>query len=148
MSRVRPFPDAQNTVLMIRYAGNALNDFSELDARAKRTLFHRLVRLHRSGVQHNDLEPRNVVIAAKSSASSASGPVIIDFDRAELDHDCPGPSCEELLQVAKDLGLDIGVEMERQVQEEGKTSVYGVVVAFVSAVVFALFRLPHRPHND
>ncbi|KAJ7717777.1 hypothetical protein B0H16DRAFT_1610204 [Mycena metata] len=100
-----PFPDAQNTVLMIRYAGNALNDFSELDARAKRTLFHRLVRLHRSGVQQNDLEPRNVVIAAKSSASLASGPVIIDFDRAELDHDCPARRARSSSKLRRILGL-------------------------------------------
>jgi tRNA A-37 threonylcarbamoyl transferase component Bud32 len=65
------------------------------------THLHRLVRLHKSGVQHNDLEPRNVT-------QSSSGPLIIDFDRASLDHNCPGALCKELQQVAQALDLDPG----------------------------------------
>ncbi|KAJ6483468.1 hypothetical protein DFH09DRAFT_1340469 [Mycena vulgaris] len=60
--------DGKNTVLMMSYAGKALRAFSELEPRDKLTLFHRLVRLHKTGVQHNDLEPRNVT-------QSSSGPV-------------------------------------------------------------------------
>ncbi|KAJ7021143.1 hypothetical protein C8F04DRAFT_873057, partial [Mycena alexandri] len=90
--------DGKNTVLMMSYAGKALNAFSELEPRDKHTLFHRLVRLHKTGVQHNDLEPRNVT-------KSSSGPLIIDFDRASLGHNCPGASCQELLQVAQALDL-------------------------------------------
>jgi predicted Ser/Thr protein kinase len=52
-------------------------------------------------VQHNDLEPRNVT-------QSSSGPLIIDFDRASLDHNCTGASCKELQQVAQALDLDPG----------------------------------------
>ncbi|KAJ7816603.1 hypothetical protein B0H14DRAFT_1395097 [Mycena olivaceomarginata] len=91
--------DGKNTVLMMSYAGKALSAFSELEPGDKRILFHRLVRLHNAGVQHNDLEPRNVT-------KSLSGPFIIDFDHASLDHKCPGASCQELLQVAESLDLD------------------------------------------
>jgi serine/threonine protein kinase len=109
--------DGRNTVLIMSYAGKALKAFSELELHDKcnptlpsrckltvilrLTLFHRLVRLHKTGVQHNDLEPRNVT-------KSSSGPFIIDFDRASLDHNCPGASCKELLQVAQALDLDLG----------------------------------------
>ncbi|KAJ7772913.1 hypothetical protein DFH07DRAFT_718451, partial [Mycena maculata] len=81
--------DGKNTVLMMSYAGEALKTFSDLRPDEKLMLFHRLVRLHKTGVQHNDLEPRNVT-------KSSSGPLIIDFDNASLDHSCPGASCQEL----------------------------------------------------
>jgi serine/threonine protein kinase len=68
----------------------------------RRRLLRNLIRLHQIGIQHNDMEPRNV------TTSPGSGPVIIDFDNARLDHACKGDSCEELCQVAKDLELDLG----------------------------------------
>ncbi|KAJ7649274.1 hypothetical protein B0H17DRAFT_1102321, partial [Mycena rosella] len=125
--------DRKNTVLMMSYAGKALRAFSELEPRDKLTLFHRLVRLHKTGVQHNDLEPRNVT-------QSSSGPLIIDFDRASLDHNCPGASCKELQQVAQALDLDPAAEI-RTLAEETATppTIYSIVVAFISVVVSALF---------
>jgi serine/threonine protein kinase len=62
----------------------------------------RVARLHEAGVLHNDLEPRNVVI------SERSGPRIIDFDNATLNHTCGGISCEELAELARNLSLDLG----------------------------------------
>ncbi|KAJ7190524.1 hypothetical protein GGX14DRAFT_382088 [Mycena pura] len=94
--------DYESTVLILSYAGKSLQAFSELEPDEKRTLFCRLVRLHQSGIQHNDLEPRNV------TRSESSGPVIIDFDHASLDHTCTGASCDELLQLADTLDLDPG----------------------------------------
>lgn len=61
-----------------------------------------LIRIHNAGVQHNDLEPRNVVV------SQSLGPIIIDFDSASLDHRCEGPSCRELRELAGRLGIDLG----------------------------------------
>ena len=61
-----------------------------------------LIRIHQKGVQHNDLEPRNVVI------SQSSGPSIIDFDNATIHHSCMGYKCVELIETAQRLGLDIG----------------------------------------
>lgn len=65
-------------------------------------LFARLVRLHQSGVVHNDIEPRNVTHSEKT------GPLIIDFDEASCDHVCTGESCKELCRVAQLLQLDAG----------------------------------------
>lgn len=48
--------------------------------------------LHRLyGIQHNDLEPRNVVV----STSDDQDVRVIDFGQSEL-HPCPGKSCSEL----------------------------------------------------
>ncbi|KAJ7437503.1 hypothetical protein FB451DRAFT_1378575 [Mycena latifolia] len=108
--------DGKHTVLMMSYAGEALTAFSELERRDK------------LGVQHNDLEPRNVT-------RSSSGPLIIDFDRASLDHHCPGASCEELLQVAQALGLDPAVEMETPEEETAKPlAAHSVFLIFAFAV--------------
>jgi tRNA A-37 threonylcarbamoyl transferase component Bud32 len=49
--------------------------------------------LHEHGVLHNDLEPRNVVIADGELR-------LIDFGLSELGHCCSGPShCLSLLQL-------------------------------------------------
>ncbi|KAJ7718053.1 hypothetical protein B0H16DRAFT_1740220 [Mycena metata] len=127
-----PTGDGKNTVLIMSHAGKALTTFSELVPRDKRILFHWLVLLHNTGVQHNDLEPRNVTV-------SSSGPVIIDFDRASLDHNCPGASCEELLEVAEALDVDPAVETIEEKEDETVTpTVTNVIMAIVSAVFFAL----------
>ncbi|KAJ7923508.1 hypothetical protein B0H13DRAFT_2267044 [Mycena leptocephala] len=92
------------------------------------------------GVQHNDLEPRNVT-------QSSSGPLIIDFDRASLDHNCPGALCKELQQVAQALDLNPVTEMETLAEETATPpTVYSIVVAFISAVS-ALFGFPRRPRS-
>lgn len=70
--------------------------------KSRRILFARLVRLHQSGVVHNDIEPRNV------TQSETMGPLIIDFDEASFDHVCTGESCKELCRVAQVLQLDAG----------------------------------------
>ncbi|KAJ7082271.1 hypothetical protein B0H15DRAFT_758575, partial [Mycena belliarum] len=82
--------DEKTKVLLMSDAGTTLRDFSDLDPTEKQLLFARLVCLHQGGVLHNDLEPRNV------ARSKTSGPLIIDFDEASLNHECPGASCWEL----------------------------------------------------
>lgn len=62
----------------------------------------RVARLHKAGVLHNDLEPRNVVL------SRHLGPRVIDFDNATMDHTCGGISCKELSELSRCLGLDLG----------------------------------------
>ncbi|KAJ7826124.1 hypothetical protein B0H14DRAFT_2596036 [Mycena olivaceomarginata] len=94
--------DGKNTVLMMSHAGKALRTFSDLKPSEKLMLFHRLVRLHKAGVQHNDLEPRNVKTA----------------------------------------------EMKTLEQETSTPpTVYSVVLAFVSAVVSALFGFSRRQRD-
>ncbi|KAK7013592.1 hypothetical protein R3P38DRAFT_3207003 [Favolaschia claudopus] len=120
--------DGRNTVLLLSYTGKALKAFSELNLSEKLELYYRLFRLHKSGVQHNDFEPRNVTM-------SSSGPFLIDFDHASLDHNCSGTSCLELLRAAEALGLDppLAEQLRRL------PSVYSSTVALILAVFGAWF---------
>lgn len=61
-----------------------------------------LIRIHQTGIQHNDFEPRNVVW------SKSSGPTIIDFDNASVHFSCKGNMCDELVRAAQWLELNIG----------------------------------------
>ncbi|KAJ6522442.1 hypothetical protein B0H19DRAFT_1202711 [Mycena capillaripes] len=88
-----------SSMLVTSYAGVTLKDFDTLCLKDRQTLLLRVVRLHEAGVLHNDLEPRNVVF------SERSGPRIIDFDNATLDHTCAGLSCKELCTLAHRLDL-------------------------------------------
>ncbi|KAJ7217643.1 hypothetical protein B0H12DRAFT_1153433 [Mycena haematopus] len=97
--------DQTTKVLLMSDAGKALQDFKNLELADKHLLFARLVRLHQSGVAHNDFEPRNV------TRSETLGPLIIDFDETSLDHVCTGVSCEELRRVAQVLQLDAAAEL-------------------------------------
>ncbi|KAF7328197.1 RIO-like kinase [Mycena venus] len=96
-----------SSMLVTSYAGVTLKDFDTLYLKDRQTLLLRVVRLHQAGVLHNDLEPRNVVL------SERSGPRIIDFDNATLDHTCARLSCKELCELAHCLGLDLGAELSR-----------------------------------
>jgi len=96
-----------SSILITSYAGVTLNDFNTLCLRDRQKLLSHVIRLHEAGVQHNDLEPRNITISPRS------GPVIIDFDNATLEHVCTGLSCNELCQVSDRLGLDLKAELSR-----------------------------------
>jgi tRNA A-37 threonylcarbamoyl transferase component Bud32 len=68
----------------------------------RRTLLSHLIRIHQAGIEHLDVEPRNVVL------SKSKGPVVVDVDGASLDHSCEGLSCGELREVARRLGINLG----------------------------------------
>ncbi|KAK6964710.1 kinase-like protein, partial [Favolaschia claudopus] len=125
--------DGKIKVLIMSYAGITLTGFSELNTCQKRMLFRRLVRVHKIGVQHNDFEPRNVTM-------SSSGPLIIDFDHASLDHVCPGAICQELLQVAQALGLkaDEVEELHANAIAVAHVASYRALVTAAFAVVFVV----------
>ncbi|KAF7328437.1 Proteophosphoglycan ppg4 [Mycena sanguinolenta] len=89
-----------SSVLIISHGGTSLPDFDSLTLVEWHSLMSRLISIHQAGVQHNDLEPRNVVL------SPSLGPIIICFDNASLDHCCEGPSCRELREFAGELGID------------------------------------------
>ncbi|KAJ7860213.1 hypothetical protein B0H14DRAFT_2350722 [Mycena olivaceomarginata] len=89
-------------VLVTSYEGRALPSFDDLGVQDRHTLLSRLIRIHQAGVEHLDVEPRNVVL------SKSRGPIIVDFDGASLDHCCGGLSCGELREVARRLGIDLG----------------------------------------
>ncbi|KAJ7731837.1 hypothetical protein DFH07DRAFT_781159 [Mycena maculata] len=123
--------DENKVVLLITYAGKPLKTFDDLPPLDRRTLFQRLVRLHGSGIQHNDFEPRNVTMFG------ASNPVIIDFDNASLHHRCTGASCAELIHVAKLLGLDITRELNPEHKQPTDPYAHFIIVI----VLFSMFVL-------
>ncbi|KAF7294889.1 hypothetical protein MIND_01026800 [Mycena indigotica] len=96
-----------SSILVVSYAGVALENFDQLTSKERQTLFRRVTQLHQAGVVHNDLEPRNVVLCARY------GPRIIDFDNSSMNHTCPGGSCQELCLLARSLGLDLETELSK-----------------------------------
>ncbi|KAJ6528015.1 hypothetical protein B0H19DRAFT_1243089 [Mycena capillaripes] len=94
-----------SSVLITSDEGTPLDGFDKLSLRDRHTLLSHLIRIHSAGVQHNDMEPRNVVL------SPSLGPIIIDFDVASLDHRCDGLYCCELRELAGCLGLNLDVEL-------------------------------------
>ncbi|KAJ7080118.1 hypothetical protein C8R44DRAFT_824457 [Mycena epipterygia] len=119
-----------SSMLVTSYAGVTLKDFDTLCLKDRQTLLLRVVRLHQAGVLHNDLEPRNVVL------SERSGPRIIDFDNATLNHTCTGLSCKELCGLAHCLGLDLGVELSRA--ELSRPTLSWLLIPSLSVVFFVL----------
>ncbi|KAJ7189300.1 hypothetical protein GGX14DRAFT_485270 [Mycena pura] len=115
--------EKDKTVLLTSHVGKSLRDFGELQAAQKRRLLQRLIRLHENGIQHNDLEPRNVTY------SQTLGPVIIDFDRASLDHQCTGSSCAELL------GLDLPAELSGMEQDPETRFIFRILSDIVNSLI-------------
>ncbi|KAJ7712221.1 hypothetical protein B0H16DRAFT_1744432 [Mycena metata] len=121
--------DEKTKVLLMSDAGKTLRDFSDLKPVEKRLVFTSLVRLHQSGVLHNDVEPRNV------TRSETSGPFVIDFDEASFHHVCMGPSCKELLRLAQVLQLDAGAEIAALAPVARARSAYLTFAALIFAVL-------------
>ncbi|KAJ6468729.1 hypothetical protein C8R45DRAFT_937932 [Mycena sanguinolenta] len=107
--------DNKSTVLMMSYTGQALREFTELELSERRLLFRRLILLHRNGIRHNDLEPRNIT---KSR----------------------GASCDELLDVAEALDLDLAAELAtfQETVPERPSSAYTTAVAFGRSLILAV----------
>ncbi|KAI9818635.1 MAG: hypothetical protein M1826_001358 [Phylliscum demangeonii] len=94
------FEDPQDRrVLVTEYVGPALESFDELTAKMKTDLLRKVRRLHRAGVSHNDLEPRNITCGVK-------GIKIIDYSHSSR-HTCKGRVryCEEVKHLAMQLGV-------------------------------------------
>ncbi|KAJ7077074.1 hypothetical protein C8R44DRAFT_826482 [Mycena epipterygia] len=125
-----------SSVLILSHVGAPLGTFEALSPTQRRTLLSHLVCLHRIGIQHNDIEPRNVML------SPSSTPVIIDFDNASLDHICQGKSCTELLEVAQRLGLDLADELLRS---EPTTPTSSTLVAILVSFYFLVIRFVCGP---
>ncbi|KAJ6487160.1 hypothetical protein C8R47DRAFT_979401 [Mycena vitilis] len=97
--------EGSSAVLITSDEGTALHSFDDLGLQDRRTLVQHLIRIHQAGVEHHDVEPRNVVL------SRTRGPTIVDFDGASLNHRCEGRGCDELREVARRLGIDLGRSM-------------------------------------
>ncbi|KAJ7634949.1 hypothetical protein FB45DRAFT_1025854 [Roridomyces roridus] len=65
----------------------------------KNQLYNILAQLHRAGITHGDVAPRNVLRRPDGSFC------FIDFERSQRGHRCAGSTCEELGQFREDLGV-------------------------------------------
>ncbi|KAJ7241092.1 hypothetical protein C8J57DRAFT_1527134 [Mycena rebaudengoi] len=97
--------DGSSLVLITSYEGKALHSFALKTVCLPRTLLSHLIRIHQAGIEHLDVELRNVVL------SKSKGPVVVDVDGASLDHSCEGLSCGELREVARRLGINLAAEL-------------------------------------
>ncbi|KAI9453431.1 hypothetical protein F5148DRAFT_1151967 [Russula earlei] len=78
-----------------------LETFTSMSFLERLIIFGELYCIHLMGVEHGDLEPRNVL------QKWSRFPKIIDFGFANVNHSCPGWSqCGELKDMWRKLGLD------------------------------------------
>ncbi|KAI9813922.1 MAG: hypothetical protein M1826_002355 [Phylliscum demangeonii] len=64
------FEDPQDRrALVTEYVGPALESFDELTEKTKTDLLRKLQRLHRAGLSHDDLEPRNITCGYQAYVS-------------------------------------------------------------------------------
>ncbi|TDL26899.1 hypothetical protein BD410DRAFT_894832 [Rickenella mellea] len=90
----------RSTVLVMDDLGDALKFFESCSKAQKSALLDEAISIHESGVYHNDIEPRNVVVDKGGNVH------IIDFHLARSDHKCAGAAdCWELKDLANELGL-------------------------------------------
>ncbi|KAI9810641.1 MAG: hypothetical protein M1826_003496 [Phylliscum demangeonii] len=94
------FEDPQDRrALVTEYVGPTLESFDQLTENSKTDLLRKVRRLHRAGLSHNDLEPRNIT-------SGVKGIKIIDYSHSSR-HTCKcrTRNCEEVKYLAMQLGL-------------------------------------------
>ncbi|KZV95852.1 hypothetical protein EXIGLDRAFT_734341 [Exidia glandulosa HHB12029] len=91
------FADWDGGYLVQAWCGTALEDFDSLSGSDKEKLMSMFKTLHRQGIEHGDVEPRNVVRDPSSGKLT-----IIDLAMANVQHRC-SDSCEELESLASRL---------------------------------------------
>ncbi|KZT07522.1 uncharacterized protein LAESUDRAFT_758531 [Laetiporus sulphureus 93-53] len=87
------------TVLVLEYCGTALTDY-DLDLTTREAIYHQVAELHKAGIVHEDLSPRNILLQENSAVR------IVDFETFWSGHVCPGPRCFELKILRSKLELD------------------------------------------
>ncbi|GAA6046779.1 hypothetical protein JCM3770_005639 [Rhodotorula araucariae] len=97
-------------MLLMPFAGKALEDWSSLTKEQRVALVVALMRLHQIGhIQHNDIAPRNVVV----SNAPGAHPRIIDFTSATPGHECcSGSNCYEVNRLIHELDLTHDADLE------------------------------------
>ncbi|KAJ6602561.1 hypothetical protein DFH09DRAFT_1354879 [Mycena vulgaris] len=95
-------PDLAWLALLMEDAGPSVasaGGWAEVPWPELRLLFRTLLAIHRAGIEHCDITPRNVLLRPSGGASVA------DFGEAQLNHRCvEGWNCPELLQFRRELG--------------------------------------------
>ncbi|KAJ7749800.1 hypothetical protein DFH07DRAFT_942001 [Mycena maculata] len=91
--------------LILEHAGTTLSSRDvpwkdlELTQQEKLDLYDAFRQLHAAGVVHGDVAARNILRRPSGAFC------LVDFDRSSLNHVCPGPTCEELARLQRNLGL-------------------------------------------
>jgi hypothetical protein len=102
-------------LLLLEDCGRSINSFDELTMvqrfvschlnitlplpTHRKTLANHLSSIHRSGVCHNDIAPRNVVLSGSKRIS------IVDFELSNSEHTCSPSLCNELTDIRHVLGI-------------------------------------------
>ncbi|KAJ7023799.1 hypothetical protein C8F04DRAFT_1271042 [Mycena alexandri] len=123
--------EGSSAVLITSHEGTALHSFDDLGLEDRRSLMQHLVRIHQAGVEHHDVEPRNVVL------SKTRGPIIVDFDGASLNHRCEGQGCGELREVAGRLGINL----EGELRTRSKATSVAIVRILLWTAMVLMFTL-------
>ncbi|BGP50848.1 hypothetical protein JCM10450v2_006774 [Rhodotorula kratochvilovae] len=82
-------------LLVTEFGGQTLSSWSEMSETEQATFYAQVQDLHRRGVYHGDIEPRNVVVSVVDGCRVVR---IIDFAWMTM-HECPGEVCEELVKL-------------------------------------------------
>ncbi|KAF8468474.1 hypothetical protein JB92DRAFT_1998138 [Gautieria morchelliformis] len=86
------FGDVSFSIIVLSYKGHSLASFDGLAKFTRLSIALQLYRLHRAGVEVNDMKAEHVL-------HSRSGYYLIDFSVAGTNHLCPGISrCSELIE--------------------------------------------------
>ncbi|BGP51955.1 hypothetical protein JCM10450v2_007915 [Rhodotorula kratochvilovae] len=112
---------------LMRYAGVALESWTDLALEQRVSLVVSLLRIHqRAGILHGDAAPRNAVLPAANSPTEtdemrapALPPRWIDWVNAEQHPHCDGRRCPEIVELVAEMRLgDDGVERVARAAEE------------------------------
>ncbi|KDQ15078.1 hypothetical protein BOTBODRAFT_301466 [Botryobasidium botryosum FD-172 SS1] len=91
------FQGEGRTALLVAYAGTPIKSFDSLGESARQDILNHIASLHRLGVSHNDLAPRNILAGPDGRYT------IIDLGVAAL-HTC-SDGCYEMTEMRKLLGV-------------------------------------------
>jgi RIO-like serine/threonine protein kinase len=92
-------------LLLLEDCGQSIRAFDELSNRQRAALIDHMFTIHKYGICHGDLEPRNIVV------SPAGKMTVIDFEMSDQTHCCEDKKCMEL----DDLRNILQVDVERSV---------------------------------
>ncbi|EJD08066.1 uncharacterized protein FOMMEDRAFT_150738 [Fomitiporia mediterranea MF3/22] len=97
------FETTRTLALVMDYEGDVLSrdeNWPELTRNERHKLYNAILALHRLGVYHGDLEPRNIVHGSDGSFK------IIDFTSSTIHHCDQRNGCAELVRIRKQLRLN------------------------------------------
>ncbi|KAF8513788.1 hypothetical protein JB92DRAFT_2921847 [Gautieria morchelliformis] len=128
------FEDVSFSMIVLSYKGHSLTSFDGLAKFTRLSIALQLYRLHRAGVEVNDMKAEHVL-------HSRSGYYLIDFSVAGTNHLCPGISrCSELIETMDELHISKDSLLVKIAQAFSNMSPYAFWI-FVAALVSVIASL-------